>query len=77
MVLAQNKEFWQLMDRAHKEGEKKGLPNSELCLTRSPLTKSFAERPHFTRARRSRFWRPRREGRDQIDGEWNATGPAG
>ena len=22
MVLAQNKEFWRLMDRAHKEGEK-------------------------------------------------------
>lgn len=25
MVLAQNKEFWRLMDRAHKEGEKKGF----------------------------------------------------
>jgi prevent-host-death family protein len=25
MILAQNKEFWQLMDRAHKEGEKKGF----------------------------------------------------
>jgi hypothetical protein len=24
-VLAQNKEFWRLMDRAHKEGEKKGF----------------------------------------------------
>ena len=23
MVLAQNKEFWRLMDRAHKEGEKR------------------------------------------------------
>jgi len=35
MVLAQNREFWQLMDRAHKEGEKKGLPNSRTYLTRS------------------------------------------
>ena len=25
MVLAQSKEFWRLMDRAHKEGEKKGV----------------------------------------------------
>ncbi len=25
MVLAQNKKFWQLMDSAHKEGEKKGF----------------------------------------------------
>ena len=25
MVLAQSKEFWRLMDRAHKEGEKKGF----------------------------------------------------
>jgi prevent-host-death family protein len=25
MVLAQNKELWRLMDRAHKEGEKKGF----------------------------------------------------
>jgi prevent-host-death family protein len=25
MVLAQNKEFWRLMDRAHEEGEKKGF----------------------------------------------------
>jgi prevent-host-death family protein len=25
MVLAQNNEFWRLMDRAHKEGEKKGF----------------------------------------------------
>ena len=32
MVLAQNKECWQLMDRARKEGEKKGLPNSKTCL---------------------------------------------
>jgi prevent-host-death family protein len=51
MVLAQNKEFWQLMDRAHKEGEKNGLPNSRICLTRRPLTKSFARPPHFTRGR--------------------------
>jgi len=28
MVLAQNKEFWQLMDRTHKEGEKKGVSAS-------------------------------------------------
>ena len=25
MLVAQNKEFWQLMDRAHKEGAKKGF----------------------------------------------------
>ncbi len=25
MLLAQRKDFWQLMDRAHKEGEKKGF----------------------------------------------------
>ena len=25
MVLSQNKEFWKLIDRAHKEGEKKGF----------------------------------------------------
>jgi prevent-host-death family protein len=25
MVLAQNKEFWKLIDRTHKEGEKKGF----------------------------------------------------
>ena len=25
MVLAQNKEFWQIMDRAHKTGRKKGV----------------------------------------------------
>ena len=25
MVLAQNKEFWRLMERAHKEGEKRGF----------------------------------------------------
>jgi antitoxin (DNA-binding transcriptional repressor) of toxin-antitoxin stability system len=31
MVLAQNKEFWQLSDRAHKEGEKKDLPNWKTC----------------------------------------------
>ena len=29
MVLAQNKEFWRLMDRAHKEGEKKGFTKLE------------------------------------------------
>ena len=34
MVLAQNKEFWRLMDRAHKEGEKRGLLNLRICLTR-------------------------------------------
>ncbi len=32
MVLAQNKQFWRLMDRAHKEGEKKDLQNSRICL---------------------------------------------
>ena len=25
MLLAQRKEFWQLLDRAHKEGEKNGF----------------------------------------------------
>jgi len=25
MLLAQRKDFWQLLDRAHKEGEKKGF----------------------------------------------------
>ena len=29
MVLAQNKEFWRLMDRAHKEKEKKGFTKLE------------------------------------------------
>ena len=29
MLLAQNKEFWRLMDRAHKEGEKKGFNKLE------------------------------------------------
>jgi prevent-host-death family protein len=29
MALAQNKEFWQLMDRAHKEGVKKGFAKIE------------------------------------------------
>jgi prevent-host-death family protein len=29
MVLAQNKEFWRLMDRAHKEGIKKGFTKFE------------------------------------------------
>ena len=29
MVLAQNKQFWRLMDRAHKEGEKKGFTKIE------------------------------------------------
>ena len=32
MVLAQNKEYWQRMDRAQKEGEKRGLLNSKTCL---------------------------------------------
>jgi prevent-host-death family protein len=29
MLLAQRKEFWQLLDRAHKEGEKKGFTKLE------------------------------------------------
>ena len=29
MLLAQRKDFWQLVDRAHKEGEKKGFTNLE------------------------------------------------
>ena len=29
MVLAQNKEFWQLLDRAHNGGEKKGFTKLE------------------------------------------------
>jgi antitoxin (DNA-binding transcriptional repressor) of toxin-antitoxin stability system len=29
MLLAQRKDFWQLVDRAHKEGEKKGLTKLE------------------------------------------------
>ena len=29
MVLAQNKEFWRLMDHAHKEGVKKGFTKFE------------------------------------------------
>jgi prevent-host-death family protein len=29
MVLAQNKEFWRLMDRVHKEGVKKGFTKFE------------------------------------------------
>jgi prevent-host-death family protein len=29
MVLAQNKEFWRLMDRAHKEGVNKGFTKFE------------------------------------------------
>ena len=66
MVLAQNKEFWQLMDRAHKEGEKKGftkledLPDSEA--TNQKLCKTSA----FAWSRRLRFWRPRREGRNRL-----------
>lgn len=27
MLLAQRKDFWQLLDRPHKEGEKKASPN--------------------------------------------------
>ena len=29
MVLAQSEEFWQLLDRAHKEGERKGFTKLE------------------------------------------------
>ena len=29
MLLGQRKEFWQLLDRAHKEGEKKGFTRLE------------------------------------------------
>ena len=29
MLLAQRKDFWQLLDRAHKEGEKKGCTRLE------------------------------------------------
>jgi prevent-host-death family protein len=29
MLLAQRKDFWQLVDRAHKEGEKKGFTKLE------------------------------------------------
>jgi prevent-host-death family protein len=29
MLLAQRKDFWQLLDRAHKEGEKKGFTKFE------------------------------------------------
>lgn len=29
MLLAQRKDFWQIFDRAHKEGEKKGFTNLE------------------------------------------------
>ncbi|MGH7811254.1 MAG: type II toxin-antitoxin system Phd/YefM family antitoxin [Candidatus Binatia bacterium] len=29
MLLAQRKDFWQLLDRAHKEGEKKGFTRLE------------------------------------------------
>jgi antitoxin (DNA-binding transcriptional repressor) of toxin-antitoxin stability system len=29
MVLTQNEEFWQLLDRTHKEGEKKGFTKLE------------------------------------------------
>jgi prevent-host-death family protein len=35
MLLSQRKDFWQLLDRAHKEGEKKGLLNSRNCRTDS------------------------------------------
>ena len=29
LLLAQNKDFWRMFDRAHKEGEKKGFTNLE------------------------------------------------
>ena len=29
MLLAQRKDFWRLLDRAHKEGEKKGFTELE------------------------------------------------
>jgi hypothetical protein len=29
MLLAQRKDFWQLLDRAHNEGEKKGFAKFE------------------------------------------------
>jgi len=29
MLLTQRKDFWQLLDRAHKEGEKKGFTRLE------------------------------------------------
>ena len=29
MLLAQQKDFWQMLDRAHKEGEKKGFTKLE------------------------------------------------
>jgi hypothetical protein len=29
MLLAQRKDFWQLLERAHKEGEKKGFTRLE------------------------------------------------
>lgn len=29
LVLSQRKDFWQMIDRAHKEGEKKGLTKLE------------------------------------------------
>lgn len=29
LLLAQNKDFWQMFDRAHKEGEKKGFTKLE------------------------------------------------
>lgn len=29
LLLAQNKEFWQMFDRAHREGEKKGFVKLE------------------------------------------------
>ena len=29
MLLAQRKDFWELVDRAHKEGEKKGFTKLE------------------------------------------------
>jgi prevent-host-death family protein len=41
IVLAQNKEFWRLMDRAHKGGEKRDLPNSMICLTKSQMPSAW------------------------------------
>ena len=35
MLLSQRKDFWQLLDRAHKEGEKKALPNLTIFRTDS------------------------------------------
>ena len=32
---AQRKDFWRLVDRAHKEGERKGLPSSTIYLSKN------------------------------------------